>query len=91
MLVAIDPILGRPELRRYFIGHDCGQVISPDVVKGMTLGGIAHGIGAALLEEFSYDPATGQPTAVTFADYLMPSAYDVPTSGDRASGHARRR
>jgi 2-furoyl-CoA dehydrogenase large subunit len=78
VLVAIDPILGRPELRRYFIGHDCGQVISPDVVKGMTLGGIAHGIGVALLEEFSYDPATGQPTAVTFADYLMPSSYDVP-------------
>jgi 2-furoyl-CoA dehydrogenase large subunit len=78
VLVAIDPILGRPELRRYVIGHDCGQVISPDVVKGMTLGGIAHGIGAALLEEFSYDHATGQPTAVTFADYLMPSSYDVP-------------
>ena len=53
-------------------------MISPDVVKGMTLGGIAHGIGVALLEEFSYDPATGQPTAVTFADYLMPSSYDVP-------------
>src|SRR3978361_1944037 len=78
VLVAIDPILGRPELRRYFIGHDCGQVISPDVVKGMTLGGIAHGIGAALLEEFSFDANTGQPTAVSFMDYLLPSAHEGP-------------
>ncbi len=78
VLVAIDPVLGRPELRRYLIGHDCGQVISPDVVRGMTLGGIAHGIGAALLEEFSYDPATGQPTAVSFMDYLLPGAAEVP-------------
>lgn len=78
VLVAMDPVLARPELRRYFIGHDCGQVISPDVVKGMTLGGIAHGIGAALLEEFTYDQATGQPTSVSFMDYLLPSASEVP-------------
>ncbi len=78
VLIALDPVLGRPELRRYLIGHDCGQVISPDVVRGMTQGGIAHGIGAALLEEFSYDPATGQPTAVSFMDYLLPSACEVP-------------
>ena len=78
VLVAIDPVLGRPDLRQYVIGHDCGQVISPDVVKGMTLGGIAHGIGAALLEEFSFDANTGQPTAVSFMDYLLPSAHEVP-------------
>jgi 2-furoyl-CoA dehydrogenase large subunit len=78
VLVTIDPILGRPEIRKYVFGHDCGQVISPDVVRGMSLGGIAHGIGAALLEEFSYDPATGQPTAVSFMDYLLPSAHEVP-------------
>jgi len=34
------------------IGHDCGTVINPHIVKGMTLGGVAHGLGAALLEEF---------------------------------------
>ena len=78
VLVAMDRVLCRPEIRRYLIGHDCGQVISPDVVKGMTLGGIAHGIGAALLEEFSVDPATGQPTAASFMDYLLPSAHEVP-------------
>jgi len=78
ILVAMDRVLCRPQIRRYIIGHDCGQVISPDVVKGMTLGGIAHGIGAALLEEFSIDAQTGQPTAASFMDYLLPSAHEVP-------------
>jgi 2-furoyl-CoA dehydrogenase large subunit len=78
VLLAMDPVLCRPELRGYVIGHDCGQVISPDVVKGMTLGGIAHGIGAAMLEEFAFDPETGQPVSVSFMDYLMPSAHEVP-------------
>jgi 2-furoyl-CoA dehydrogenase large subunit len=77
VLVAIDPLLGKPELRRYAIGHDCGTVINPDIVRGMTLGGIAHGIGAALLEEFVYD-REGQLRAQTFMDYLLPSAHEVP-------------
>ena len=49
VLVAIDPDLGKPEIKRYVIGHDCGTVINPKIVRGMTMGGIAHGIGAALL------------------------------------------
>jgi 2-furoyl-CoA dehydrogenase large subunit len=77
VLVAIDPLLGKPELRRYVIGHDCGTVINPDVVRGMTLGGVAHGIGAALLEEFVYD-REGQLRAQTFMDYLLPSVHEVP-------------
>ncbi|HEY1246296.1 MAG TPA: molybdopterin cofactor-binding domain-containing protein, partial [Hyphomicrobiaceae bacterium] len=77
VLVAIDPLLGKPELRRYVIGHDCGTVINPDIVRGMTLGGIAHGIGAALLEEFVYD-REGQLRTQTFMDYLLPSAHEVP-------------
>jgi 2-furoyl-CoA dehydrogenase large subunit len=77
VLIAIDPLLGKPELRRYVIGHDCGTVINPDVVRGMTLGGVAHGIGAALLEEFVYD-REGQLRAQTFMDYLLPSVHEVP-------------
>lgn len=77
ILVAIDPLLGKPEIRRYVIGHDCGTVINPQIVKGMTLGGIAHGIGAALLEEFVYD-AEGQMLTQSFMDYLLPSAHEVP-------------
>jgi 2-furoyl-CoA dehydrogenase large subunit len=77
ILVVIDPIVGKPELRRYVIGHDCGTVINPHIVKGMTLGGIAHGIGAALLEEFTYDDQ-GQMMSQTFMDYLLPSSHEVP-------------
>lgn len=77
VLVRIDPEIGKPEFLRYVVGHDCGTVINPDIVDGMTLGGVAHGIGAALFEEFAYD-AQGQMIAQTFADYLLPSAHEVP-------------
>jgi 2-furoyl-CoA dehydrogenase large subunit len=77
MLVAIDPDLGKPEIRRYVVGHDCGTVINPKIVRGMTMGGIAHGIGAALYEEFAYS-GDGLLMAQTFMDYLLPSAHEVP-------------
>jgi 3-oxo-Delta1-steroid hydratase/dehydrogenase large subunit len=77
LLLCIDPDLGKPEIRRYVVGHDCGTVINPKIVRGMTLGGIAHGIGAALYEEFVYD-AQGQLMAQNFMDYLLPSAHEVP-------------
>jgi 2-furoyl-CoA dehydrogenase large subunit len=77
LLMAIDPDLGRPQIRRYFVGHDCGTVINPKIVRGMTMGGIAHGIGAALYEEFAYG-ADGQLLAQSFMDYLLPSAHEVP-------------
>jgi CO/xanthine dehydrogenase Mo-binding subunit len=77
LLLAIDPDLGKPEIRRYVVGHDCGTVINPKIVRGMTLGGVAHGIGAALYEEFAYD-AQGQMVAQSLMDYLLPSAHEVP-------------
>ena len=52
-------------------------MINPDIVHGMTYGGIAHGIGAALYERFAYDE-NGQLVSGTFMDYLMPSAHEVP-------------
>jgi CO/xanthine dehydrogenase Mo-binding subunit len=77
MLVTIDPELGKPEIKRYVIGHDCGVVINPKIVRGMTMGGIAHGIGAALYEEFAYND-DGLLVAQNFMDYLLPSAHEVP-------------
>jgi 2-furoyl-CoA dehydrogenase large subunit len=77
LLMAIDPDLGKAEIKRYFVGHDCGTVINPKIVRGMTMGGIAHGIGAALYEEFAYD-SQGQLVAQSFMDYLLPSAHEVP-------------
>jgi 2-furoyl-CoA dehydrogenase large subunit len=77
ILLSLDPILGKPEIRRYIIGHDCGTIINPHIVRGMTLGGIAHGIGASLLEEFVYDEE-GQFLTGSFMDYLLPSSHEVP-------------
>jgi 2-furoyl-CoA dehydrogenase large subunit len=76
-LVAIDPATGKVEIIEYWIVHDCGTVITPDIVRGMTFGGIAHGIGHALYEKFEYSP-DGQLLAGSFMDYLLPSAHEVP-------------
>jgi 2-furoyl-CoA dehydrogenase large subunit len=77
LLLSIDPDLGRPEILLYRLGHDCGTQINPKIVRGMTMGGIAHGIGAALYEEFAYNDE-GQLIAQSFMDYLLPSSHEVP-------------
>jgi len=75
--VEIDRDTGKPTIQRYLVGHDCGVMINPDIVHGMTYGGIAHGIGAALYEKFAYTE-DGQLASGTFMDYLIPSAHEVP-------------
>jgi CO/xanthine dehydrogenase Mo-binding subunit len=77
VLMTIDPDLGKPEIKRYIVGHDCGTVINPKIVRGMTLGGVAHGIGAALYEEFAYND-DGLLVAQNFMDYLLPSSHEIP-------------
>jgi 2-furoyl-CoA dehydrogenase large subunit len=76
-VIEIDPVTGKITFLKYYIADDCGTVINPDIVKGMVIGGVAHGIGAALYEHFTYDE-NGQMTAQTFMDYLMPSTMEVP-------------
>jgi len=77
VLIEIDPDIGKPSIRNYVCGHDCGVMINPDIVHGMTYGGIAHGIGAALYEKFTYTDE-GQLASGTFMDYLIPSALEIP-------------
>ena len=77
ILLEIDPELGLPTILDYTFGHDCGTRINPDIVRGMSLGGIAQGLGAALFEEFSYD-AQGQLTSASFLDYPLPSVMEMP-------------
>ncbi|MBT4689042.1 MAG: xanthine dehydrogenase family protein [Rhodospirillaceae bacterium] len=79
--VEIDPGTGRVTVVDYAIAHDCGTVINPDIVRGMVIGGLAHGIGAALYEKFAYDDE-GQFLSATFADYLMPSVHEIPDVKD---------
>jgi carbon-monoxide dehydrogenase large subunit len=76
-VVEVDLDTGATTLLDYGIVEDCGTVVNPLIVDGQIIGGIAQGIGSALLEEIVHD-ADGQPKATTFLDYLLPGATEVP-------------
>jgi carbon-monoxide dehydrogenase large subunit len=76
-VVAVDPETGDIEVERYVVAHDCGVVVNPAIVGGQIHGGVAQGLGAALLEEFVYDDS-GQPQTSTYVDYLVPTSGEVP-------------
>jgi CO/xanthine dehydrogenase Mo-binding subunit len=75
--VRVDTETGDVAIERYVIAYDVGKAVNPRLVEGQIAGGLAQGIGGALLEEFRYDE-NGEPLSVTFADYLMPTAHEVP-------------
>jgi aerobic carbon-monoxide dehydrogenase large subunit len=77
-LVAVDPEIGAVEILDYAVVEDGGRLVNPMVVDGQILGGLAQGIGTALYEEMPFD-SSGQPLASTLADYLLPSATELPT------------
>lgn len=77
VLVEVDPDTGKTEILKYFIADDCGTRLNPATVEGMIQGGVAQGVGAALLEEYVYDES-GQPLVSTFMDYLIPTIHEVP-------------
>jgi aerobic carbon-monoxide dehydrogenase large subunit len=76
-VVAVDPETGVVELLRYVVVHDCGREINPMIVAGQVHGGVAQGIGGALYEQIVYD-SEGQLLNATLADYLVPTAEEVP-------------
>src|SRR5712691_5274473 len=76
--VEVDVETGSVRILRYCALQDSGKLINPMIVDGQIHGGIAHGIGNALFEWMGYDDA-GQPVTTNFADYLMPTATDLPT------------
>jgi carbon-monoxide dehydrogenase large subunit len=75
--VEVDPKTGVVKLLRYVVAHDCGRVINPMIVDGQIHGGVAQGIGGALLEELVYDES-GQLLSGSFMDYLVPTSMEVP-------------
>jgi len=77
--IEIDPETGVTTIARYAAVDDCGRVINPPIVHGQVHGGVAQGIGQAMLEEIVYDRATGQLLTGSFMDYTMPRATDVPS------------
>jgi aerobic carbon-monoxide dehydrogenase large subunit len=73
----VDRDTGGVTIERYLLAYDVGRAVNPMLVEGQLAGGFAQGVGGALLEEFCYDER-GEPLSVNFADYLMPTAREVP-------------
>ena len=78
-VVEVDIQTGVVKVRDFAAVDDCGRVINPTIVEGQLHGGVAQGIGQALMEECSYDAGSGQLLAGSFMDYAMPRADDIPS------------
>jgi carbon-monoxide dehydrogenase large subunit len=76
-VVAIDIETGKVTLEKLLVAEDAGRLINPMIAEGQIHGGVAQGIANALLEEIVYDNS-GNALTATFADYLLPTAPDVP-------------
>ena len=76
--VEIDPETGAVSLERYAAFDDYGRLINPLLTKGQVQGGVAQGIGQALLEHTVYDAGSGQLLSGSFADYALPRADELP-------------
>ena len=76
--VEIDPETGASRIDRFTAVADCGVVVNPRLLAGQMHGGIAHGLGNALMEEAIYDEETGQLLTGTLMDYALPRADDLP-------------
>src|SRR5207245_9696652 len=76
--VVVDPEAGVGEVRRVAAVDDVGRAINPRILHGQTHGGVAQGLGQALLEECRYDPESGQLLSASFMDYAIPRADCFP-------------
>jgi carbon-monoxide dehydrogenase large subunit len=75
--VEVDPETGEVRLAGYVVVDDVGTVINPLTLKGQVHGGVAQGVGQALMERVVYDPESGQLLSASFMDYCMPRADDL--------------
>jgi aerobic carbon-monoxide dehydrogenase large subunit len=76
--VEVDPETGAIKIVNYAAVDDVGRAVNPLIIHGQVHGGIAQGVGQALLEHCHYDPESGQLLAASFMDYAMPRASDLP-------------
>src|SRR5207253_4960333 len=76
--VEIDPDTGALEIVRYVVIDDVGTVVNPIGLKGQIHGGVAQGLGQALMEQVIYDRESGQNLTGSFMDYCMPRADTMP-------------
>ena len=78
-VVTIDPDTGAVTLRELYGADDCGKIINPIIVEGQVHGGMAQGVGQALMEQIVYDRDSGQLLTGSFMDYAIPRASDLPS------------
>ncbi|MGA8651198.1 MAG: xanthine dehydrogenase family protein molybdopterin-binding subunit [Xanthobacteraceae bacterium] len=78
-VVEVDPATGQVSFLDYVAVHDCGTMVNPMTLAGHVRGGTAQGIGTALYEQYYYDD-NGQLLTASYADYLMPTVYEVPAN-----------
>jgi len=76
-IVEVDVETGRARVEKFVVAEDAGRIINPMIADGQVHGGVAQGIGNALLEEIIYDEDAGILTA-NLADYLVPTAHEIP-------------
>jgi len=76
--VEIDPETGFVAVKGFWAVDDFGRIVNPMLADGQVMGGIAQGLGQALLEEVVYDNDSGQLLTASFMDYTMPRADDMP-------------
>ncbi len=76
--VEVDPDTGAVRVLRYVTVDDVGTVVNPMIVEGQVHGGLAQGLGQALMERVAYDPENAQVLSGSFMDYAMPRAGDLP-------------
>jgi len=76
-VIEVDPETFDLKILKYVVVHDCGTVINPMILEGQIHGGVAQGIGNAFFEKLSFDEQ-GQLLNASLADYLLPTALDVP-------------
>ncbi len=75
----VEPRSGKVTLQKYFTSDDCGRIVNPMIVEGQVVGGLAQGIGQAVMEHVVYDQAgAGQLFSGTLMDYALPRASDMP-------------
>ena len=76
-IVEVDIETGRTTIDKFLVAEDAGKIINPMIADGQVHGGVAQGIGNALLEEVIYDDQ-GAPLTATLADYMPPTSHEVP-------------
>jgi carbon-monoxide dehydrogenase large subunit len=76
--VEVDPDTGVVTIPRYIVVDDVGHALNPLIVRGQVHGGVAQGIGQAVMERTAYDKESGQLLSASFMDYALPRAEDLP-------------